>query len=265
MKSLQYDILPIKAFNDNYIWLIKPNASQYITLVDPGDANVCLQYIEENKLILHTILITHHHNDHIGGVDKLKDYCKSKNWPLTVYGPLSDNIHCVTVDAIESDIINIKDTSLSFNVLALPGHTHGHIAYVSDNEVFCGDTLFSGGCGRIFEGTPTQMFNSLSKLASLPTSIKVYCAHEYTMANLAFAKEVNSSNRHLTNYIDEVISLREQGKPTIPTSIEKELLINPFLRCNDEEIIQSTQRYSNQKLSSDEAVFTQLRVWKDKF
>jgi len=265
MKNLQYDILPIKAFNDNYIWLIKPHKSESIALVDPGDAEICIDYIEKNNLSLNTILITHHHNDHIGGVNKLKDYCQQQGWPLTVHGPAKDNIDCLTNQVIENDNIAIPDCSLAFKVIELPGHTHGHIAYVSENEVFCGDTLFSGGCGRIFEGTPSQMFTSLNKLASLPPSTKVYCAHEYTLANLTFALATNSSNSQLIKYYEQAKSLREQSIATIPTTIETELLINPFLRCDDNEIIQSVEAYSEKVLSSTEAVFTELRSWKDKF
>lgn len=258
-------ITAIKAFSDNYIWAITSTASKHVALVDPGDARVCIDYIEQHQLILSAILITHHHADHIGGVEQLYHYCAEKNWPLEIFAPKNENIPFATQKLEQDNVVELTEFTLSFNVIDLPGHTLGHIAYYSDGILFCGDTLFSAGCGRIFEGTPQQMHQSLTKLKNLPERTRVYCTHEYTLANLTFALTVDPSNSELVNYYNQAQQLRSADKMTLPSSILREKQINPFLRCEDENIQQSVSEYTQEALTAELATFTALRAWKDDF
>ena len=258
-------VTAINAFNDNYIWAISSQNNDKIALVDPGDAVVCIKYLQENNLALSAILITHHHSDHVGGIEKLLEYSKDKAWPVTVYGPATEKIAQLDITLKENDTVDLTELDCRFTVLDLPGHTKGHIAYYNDKMVFCGDTLFSGGCGRLFEGTPQQMHHSLTKLASLATDTLIYCAHEYTQANLAFALAVEPNNTDLHNYAEQVKMKRQQNQATIPTNIALELQINPFLRCHEESIKLAAQTYSNQNQPNDSEVFSAIRAWKDNF
>lgn len=255
----------IKAFSDNYIWAISSNNKPLIALVDPGDANVCIDYIEQNQKQLSTILITHHHPDHVGGIKKLLNYCRDKQWPLTVYGPENEKIPHCDVKLNENSVVQLDDLALELTIIDLPGHTSGHIAYLAQDNLFCGDTLFSGGCGRLFEGTPSQMLASLNKLQSLPDNTKVYCAHEYTQANLTFALTVEPSNSELVNYYNQVVEKRADNIATIPTSIMQEKLINPFLRCDQKSIMASASEYSAKINDDILSTFTTIRTWKDNF
>jgi len=255
----------IKAFSDNYIWAISSNVGEKMALVDPGDANVCIEFIEQHQLQLSSILITHHHADHVGGINKLVDYCKSKQWPLTIYGPESENIPHCDVTLNESQTVILADLDLEFAVIDLPGHTSGHIAYLSQDNLFCGDTLFSGGCGRLFEGTPSQMLSSLEKLSALPERTHVYCAHEYTQANLNFALTVEPCNSELVFYYNQVLQLREEGIATIPTSVMLEKKINPFLRCDQPSLMTSASEFSGDEVNDKLEAFTIIRNWKDNF
>lgn len=261
------NIQAINAFNDNYIWAIT-NKHQ-VTLVDPGDANVCIKFIEANKLILNAILTTHHHADHTGGIEALVDYCQQKKWPLTVYGPANESIPHCDVMLKENDTVSLSVFDISFNIIDLPGHTAGHIAYFADYGtypiVFCGDTLFSAGCGRIFEGTPKQMLDSLTKLINLPEQTLVYCTHEYTQANLAFALTVDPNNEALINYNTKVNELRNNQRATIPSTIQLEKQINPFLRCHEHNIQHSAQKFAPETSASILDTFTTIRRWKDQF
>lgn len=267
IESAVVKITPIKAFTDNYIWAV--TNEEVVTLVDPGDADVCIQFLEKNKLTLNAILITHHHSDHTGGIDKLFDYCQQKQWPLTVYGPANESIPHCDIKLVENDVVTLDGLNLSLEVIDLPGHTAGHIAYYISGEaapiLFCGDTLFSGGCGRLFEGTPAQMLNSLTKLAMLPENTYVYCTHEYTQANLTFALTVEPNNQALIKYSEHVNELRSKGYATIPSTIKQEKRINPFLRCNEQTIIASAQKYSAQSGTALGDTFTTIRRWKDQF
>ncbi|PKG82207.1 hydroxyacylglutathione hydrolase [Colwellia sp. 75C3] len=265
MANLHPIVTAIKAFNDNYIWAISGQNKDKIALVDPGDALVCIEYIEKNNVILAAILVTHHHRDHVGGIKKLLEYAEAKAWPVTVYGPANESIAQLDVTLKENDAVNLAELDCQFTVLDLPGHTKGHIAYHNDTMAFCGDTLFSGGCGRLFEGTPEQMHHSLTKLANLSPDTLIYCAHEYTQANLAFALAVEPNNSDLHNYVEQVDNKRQQNQATIPTNIAQELLINPFLRCHEKSIKLAAQAYTNQNKSSDSEVFSVIRAWKDNF
>jgi len=265
MTNSQQIVTAIKAFNDNYIWAISGQSNNKIALVDPGDALVCIDYMRKNNLVLSAILITHHHKDHVGGIEKLLEYAKDKAWPLTVYGPATESIAQLDITLKEDDTVSLPELNCQFNVLDLPGHTKGHIAYHNEKMVFCGDTLFSGGCGRLFEGTPQQMHHSLSKLAKLAADTLIYCAHEYTQANLAFALAVEPNNTDLHNYAEQVNIKRQQNQVTIPSNIAQELRINPFLRCHEHSIKLAARNHSKQKQSSNDEVFSVIRAWKDNF
>ncbi len=222
-------VIPIPAFNDNYIWLIKNSHNHQAAVVDPGDAKPVLDYCQQHDITLCAILITHHHSDHTGGIADLV-----KHYNIPVYGPAHENIpHCDHKLNENDQIVIEKIDQLKLKVFDIPGHTSGHIAYYGNDWLFCGDTLFAGGCGRLFEGTAKQMHQSLAKLKVLPFNTKVFCAHEYTQANLAFALTIEPNNFDLQQRIDEVNQLRQQQQPTIPSTIAIELKTNPFLRVKD--------------------------------
>ncbi len=260
-------VTPIKAFSDNYIWAI--TNSDNVALVDPGDADVCIAFLEKKHLILTSILITHHHQDHTGGIKKLIDYCDQKQWPVTVYGPAGENIPHCNVKLRENDSVELASLNVHFKVIDLPGHTAGHIAYFANNKdealLFCGDTLFSGGCGRLFEGTAKQMLFSLNKLAKLPENTQVFCAHEYTQSNLQFALTVDPHNEALIKYSEKVNELRTNDQATIPTSIKLEKQINPFLRCHQEAVQLSAMQFDNGISRDSIDTFAAIRRWKDQF
>lgn len=255
----------IPAFTDNYIWKIISKDKKHVVLVDPGDAQVCIHNLEKNNQQLAAILITHHHVDHTGGVKELVSYAQVKQWSIQVIGPSTENTPCNTHKVIEGDQVTINELSLSLKVIDLPGHTLGHVAYFADNKLFSGDTLFSGGCGRLFEGTPEQMHNSLQKLAHLPTETHVYCTHEYTLANLQFASTVDPKNHALQQYQHHVRALRSANKISLPTTIKQELAINPFLRCADPTIRSNAAEFLQAKLTNEVETFAAIRHWKDNF
>lgn len=254
-------ILTVPAFDDNYLWLIH-NGSDAI-VVDPGDANVILQALTQHSLRLTAILLTHHHSDHIGGVAELLTH-----YPVPVYGPAHDGIEAVTIPLDDGDNISIDNLDLSFTVIAVPGHTFGHIAYYSETlaAVFCGDTLFAGGCGRLFEGTPAQMLDSLDRLAALPAATKVYCAHEYTLSNLKFALEVEPGNSALQERTLREQEKRAQSIPTVPTTVGLEIQTNPFLRTHIPAVVERLVSTNKVAAGQDNAAnFGALREWKNNF
>ncbi len=248
------NITPILAFQDNYIWLI--DNGTYATVVDPGDAVPVMAALDQRALRLTNILITHHHADHIGGVDGLISKCSPQ-----VFAPEKEQYAFNHTPVHDGEIIYIQDLNLSLNVMDVGGHTLGHIAYYGANSLFCGDTLFGGGCGRIFEGSPEQMFSSVQKIGKLPTNTAVYCAHEYTEHNLQFAILVEKNNPALNNRITTTRKLREAGLPSMPSSIQLELATNPFLRCDSTEIKRTLDLQHNSALD----VFTTLRQMRNKF
>ena len=248
----------IQAYSDNYIWLIQTNEGN--TLVDPGDAGPVIDFIKKEEIEIDDILITHHHFDHVGGLKMLKPIIKG-----SIIGPESENIN--DLDYKVKDGESITSIGLEFSVIEIPGHTLDHIAFYSNTEkevLFCGDTIFSGGCGRVFEGTFEQMNNSINILSRLPNSTEIYCAHEYTLSNLVFAKQVEPKNDELNHYYDEVINMRKNDISTIPTTLNRELQINPFLRVSNASLRESiSDKLNNSVQLSDTEIFKFLRTWKD--
>lgn len=258
------NIIPISAFSDNYIWGIHSTGtnnttSSMLTVVDPGDAVPVLDYLRSHGLTLNAIIITHHHWDHTGGLPKLLEHFPD----VTIYGP--ETISGINYPVKEGSKIYLKPQDLSLEVMAIPGHTLDHIAYVGKGLVFCGDTLFSAGCGRLFEGTAEQMHYSLSKLRQLPNETKVYCAHEYTLANLKFAQHIEPENIDIKQQIFDVNTLLEQKKTSLPSTIKIEKQINPFLRVTEDTVIRSVAEKSGATSQSTTGVFASLRKLKDQF
>ncbi len=253
----------IPAFNDNYIWLIQPADQQTAFVVDPGDAEPVEQCLHGHKLNLAGILLTHHHNDHVGGVKAL-----TQNRNIPVYGPATERFKpWVTEPQQHGDILSLTP-ELQARILGLPGHTVDHIGYYFAPQgqsplLFCGDTLFAGGCGRLFEGSPAQMHSSLTLLTQLPDTTEVYCAHEYTLANLQFASQVEPDNTLLCTRLAQVENLRANGEPTVPTTIASEKATNPFLRTEEHGVKQQAEAHSGQTLANSLAVFAAVRRWKD--
>jgi hydroxyacylglutathione hydrolase len=252
------DIVPIPAFNDNYIWLLRSGRDAVV--VDPGDAAPVLEFLGRNDLRLGAVLLTHHHADHVGGVEDLLD-----RFQVEVYGPAAESIPSVSRAVSEADRVRLPRIEVELNVLEIPGHTRGHVAYYGANLLFCGDTLFSCGCGRLFEGTPEQMLASLDKLSALPPSTQVFCGHEYTHANCRFALAVEPENDALRRREHEVAQLRAKGIPTLPSSIGVELQTNPFLRSRCPAVRAAVERYRGAHLAKDADVFAALRKWKNSF
>lgn len=254
-------IHPIPFFKDNYIWVIHNERDAVV--VDPGIAFPVIEYLRRKKLQLRAILITHHHHDHTGGNAELL-----KSFAIPVYGPRNEFIATVTHPMSEGDEVILQEIPINLTVLDIPGHTQGHIAYYGSkpaNMVFCGDTLFSCGCGRIFEGSPQQMYESLQKLSQLPDDTLIYCAHEYTLSNIRFARVVDPKNSRLIELETTAQELHHQNIPTIPSILSIEKTVNPFLRCDQQEIINSTQRHATKSLLGPLSVFTVLREWKNDF
>jgi len=252
-------VTPIPAFQDNYLWLLTREGRDTAVIVDPGDAGPVLAALTERGLGLAAILTTHHHGDHVGGVGKLLDAFPG----IPVYGPASERIPGCSEQLTEGDEIDLPGLDVKLGVLDVPGHTAGHIAYVGETMVFCGDTLFAVGCGRLFEGTPAQMHESLSKLAALPEDTRVYCGHEYTENNIRFARRVEPENPDLAAREQETRALRQRGEPSLPSRIALEKRTNPFLRVAEPAVIQAASAHAGKPLDSPEAVFAEVRRWKD--
>ena len=253
-------ILPIPAFKDNYIWLIIHTSSQECLIVDPGEAAPVISSLRKYHLKPAAVLLTHHHYDHINGVAELL-----VQYPVPVLGPAAENIATVTQPLSGNETLVLKALDLELSVLAIPGHTRGHIAYHLADSVFCGDTLFTGGCGRLFEGTAEQMFHSLTRLAALPNKTLVYCGHEYTADNLQFAITVEPHNAEVISRISTTRKLRQQNLPTVPATLALEKLTNPFLRCQESAVVKAAEAYAQTSLPHPEDVFRALRAWKDSF
>ena len=248
----------VPAFRDNYLWLL-PRGGR-AAAVDPGDAAPVLAALAADGLRLTAILLTHHHADHIGGVARLR-----AEFPgIPVFGPEDERVPA-TARVREGDAVRLEDLGREFRVLEVPGHTRSHIAYAGDGDLFCGDTLFAGGCGRLFEGTPAQMRASLAKLRALPDATRVYCAHEYTQANLAFAQAVEPDNAELAAYRDEVRQRRGRDEPTVPAELGREKRCNPFLRWDRPGVVRAAERRAGRAGLAPDEVFGAIRSWKDGF
>lgn len=251
-------LTPVRAFTDNYIWVIQRDA--YAVVVDPGDARPVLQFLRDKQLQLTAILTTHHHADHTGG-----NLALLAHYPVPVYGPASENIPGITRPLRDAEVVSLPKLMLDLSVLEVPGHTLGHIAYYGTGSLLCGDTLFAAGCGRLFEGTPAQMAVSLARLAQLPDDTAVYCAHEYTLANIAFALSVDGSNPALIERARVERDKRAADLPTLPSSIGLEKATNPFLRCHTAAVREAAESWAGTSLPDDIAVFAALREMKNGF
>jgi len=254
MQQQPLQIEPISAFEDNYIWLL--HNTRNAIMIDPGDAAPVIAALETKKLTLSAILITHHHADHIGGVASLL-----QTYPVPVYAPSYEELPFNHITVAEGDVIDLAPLDLQLKIMWLPGHTLGHIAYVNDDYLFCGDVLFGAGCGRLFEGTPVQMLESLNRLKKLPANTQVYCAHEYTAKNIDFALTLEPENQALVDRKHAVSQLRKDNKPSLPSSIELELKTNPFLRCSESNVILHAGVNEVDELS----VFTKIRLLRNHY
>lgn len=258
MQANKLDISAIPAFGDNYIWLLTAQG-QACAVVDPGDEEPVLEVLEQHDLDLKYILLTHHHYDHTGGVAALLE-----RYEATVFGPDDERMPYVNRVCRDDDEIQLPELGVDFRVLEVPAHTRSHIAYYGENALFSGDTLFSLGCGRFFEGTPADMQKSLDKLAALPPDTNNYCAHEYTQANCTFALEVEPGNASLQARSKEIDRLRSRGEITLPSTIRDELEANPFLRTRENSVIEAARKI-DPGASAGVSTMAVIRAWKDRF
>jgi hydroxyacylglutathione hydrolase len=248
----------VAAFKDNYIWMLEDG--QRAVAVDPGDAQPVSEFLEARGLELAAVLATHHHADHVGGVPELV-----RRWKCPTFGPAREVAGGIDRRLAEGDRFAVPGLGLELGTLDIPGHTAGHIALFGPGMVFCGDTLFACGCGRLFEGTPAQMSASLAKLARLPGATRVYCGHEYTLANIEFALAVEPGNRRLAERRERESAKRARGEPTLPSTIDEELATNPFLRCAEPEVAAAAERRAGRRLGGPIEVFAEIRAWKNGF
>jgi len=252
---------PLKAFSDNYIWLVhSPRQPRDVAVVDPGDARPVIEALEQQHFALKTILVTHHHADHVGGVAELR-----QRYGVPVIGPGAETIPERSRGVAGGEQVSLPELGLDLDVLDIPGHTRGHIAFYGHGALFCGDTLFSAGCGRLFEGTPTQMQRSLATLRDLPGETRVYCGHEYTLNNLRFALTVEPDNGAAREYMETAKTLRSGNQPTLPSTLSLEIAVNPFLRWDEPTVQKSAERRAGCSLDNPVEVFATIRRWKDGF
>lgn len=248
----------VPAFKDNYIWVLEDGS--HAVAVDPGDAAPVEEFLRRRGLTLTAVLATHHHADHVGGLPELAEH-----WQCPTFGPAREVAAHLDRRLAEGERFAVPGLDIELETIDIPGHTAGHIALAGAGLLFCGDTLFACGCGRLFEGTPAQMLDSLGKLARLPAATRVHCGHEYTLANIAFAAAVEPGNARIGERQGRAAGLREQGLPTLPSTIAEELETNPFLRCAEPEVIASAERHAGRRLAGPVEVFAEVREWKNTF
>lgn len=252
------NVIPIPALRDNYIWLLPVTGQgDRVAIVDPGEAAPVEATLERLGLRPAAVLVTHHHLDHTRGIAQLRH-----EYRLPVFGPAGAS---ASIDHPVTDGMTVHLEDVDLQVMAVPGHTLEHLAYYAPGTLLCGDTLFGAGCGRLFEGTPAQMHESLKKIAALPPDTRVYCSHEYTAPNLAFAAAVEPDNEDIRTRAERVRRQRASGQPSLPSTIEEELRTNPFLRCREPQVIAAARRAAGTGITSELDVFTALRSWKDVF
>ena len=253
-------VTPVRAFDDNYIWMLSIAGGDQAVAVDPGDETPVLDWLQTQDKRLAAILITHHHYDHTGGVPELVEAYPG----IPVYGPARESIRGVDYPVEEGDCISLDWADETLQVLGVAGHTAGHVAYLGAGCLFCGDTLFAAGCGRVFDGSFEQLAASLQRIAGLPAETRIYCAHEYTLDNLGFAAWVEPESEAVQQRIAREQAKRQAGLPTLPSSMQLELETNPFLRTGISEVKAAAEKAAAASLSGHEAVFTALRQWKDR-
>ena len=254
------EIIPLPALKDNYIWLVINRNNAHTLIVDPSEAEPVLDYVAAEKLRPNAILITHHHWDHVGGIPGI-----TRQYNIPVFTPGNESVKGSTHSVREGDVLPFPELNLSLKILDVPGHTAGAVAYYSDSFVFSGDTLFTAGCGRLFEGTPAQMLASMDKFKALDNGTLLYCGHEYTENNLKFASAVEPENTAIQSRLLDVQSLRARGKPTVPATLALEKETNPFLRHDQPAVIKAASDYADKTLTDPGDVFAAVRQWKDNF
>lgn len=256
------DIIPLPALkkNGNYIWLLTHSANRRTVIVDPGEAGPLLSLIAGQNLTPAAILITHYHWDHVNGIAAVTD-----KYPVPVYAPKSESVAGGTHPVGGGDTVSLPELDLTFEILDVPGHTSGSIAYYAAGRVFTGDTLFTAGCGRLFEGTAAELYGSLMRLNALPADTLIYCGHEYTVNNLKFALRIEPDNTAIRARLGEAEARRQAGQATVPATLAVERRTNPFLRCETPAVIRAAEQYAGSTLANAEAVFAVLRCWKDTF
>lgn len=251
---------PLPSLTDNYIWLFINHSNSTAVIVDPGTAAGCENFFDQEGIQPVAILVTHRHWDHVNGIEQLV-----QRYNIPVFGPATEPVPCLTNPLSHDDRFSIPELKLDFQILDIGGHTEGHIGYLTNNRLFCGDTLFSAGCGRLLGGTAAQLHASLNRISQLPDETAIYCAHEYTLDNLRFAQAVEPGNRDIQSRIDEVKTLRRENLPSLPSTLQMEKRYNPFLRTRQESVMQAVAEHSGQQIANSEDCFRYLRMWKDGF